>query len=127
MISGPFGRPNNVERIRRRNVSKIRFLYNTGGGYFVCHLRLPVVCTRGSGTGDLYSHLDSLDIYLRHLLQALRADGEKKMTFDLLFPAIVVFVLMLVGVILTVFEFHKLSKEGQETRSEERGRDGQEG
>jgi len=63
----------------------------------------------------------SLDIHLRHLLQALCADGEEKMTFDLFFPAIIVFVLMLIGVVLTVHEFNKLEKKERETRSDKRG------
>jgi large-conductance mechanosensitive channel len=43
------------------------------------------------------------------------------MTFDLFFPAIIVFVLMLIGVVLTVHEFNKLEKKERETRSDKRG------
>lgn len=43
------------------------------------------------------------------------------MTFDLLFLAILVFALMLVGVVLTVLEFNKLEKEEREKYSGKRG------
>lgn len=44
------------------------------------------------------------------------------MTFDLFFPAIIVFVLMLIGVVLTVLEFNKFEEGEQETKSDNRGR-----
>ncbi|GEM_PF-2434657 len=36
------------------------------------------------------------------------------MTFDLIFPAMLVFLLMMVGVVLTVIEFNKLEREESE-------------
>ena len=45
------------------------------------------------------------------------------MSFDLFFPAILVFALMLVGVVLTVLEFNKLQREEREQYSGKGGGD----
>lgn len=42
----------------------------------------------------------------------MRVNGkEKTMNFNLLYPAIIVFTLLIVGLVMTVLEFKKLEKE----------------
>jgi hypothetical protein len=71
-----------------------------------------MVCDERFPTGNLYSYLDSSYFYLRHLFQAVRTyEAKKPMNFDLIYGAIVVFSVMIVGLVLTVIEFKKLAQQ----------------
>lgn len=87
------------------HVQKIRFFYNFGSRTFFFHLGLPLVYIERSRTGYFHCHLDSRNIHLRNLLQTLRLDEQKKMTFNLLYVAIIIFTLLIIGLILTVMDF----------------------
>lgn len=44
----------------------------------------------------------------------MRFDGAKKiMSFDLLYPAIIVFSLLVIGLVLTILEFTKMKKNDE--------------
>ena len=58
-----------------------------------------------SRAGNFHCNLDSSNIYFRNLLQTLRFDEQKKMSFNLLYVAIVIFSLLIIGLILTVMDF----------------------
>ena len=60
--------------------------------------------------------MDSVNFYLRNLLQAVRIDEQEKMSFDLIYPAIVIFSLLVVGLVLTVMEFKNLSEPKEDKR-----------
>jgi hypothetical protein len=68
-----------------------------------------MVCGERPRAGDLYRNLDTFDFLLRYLLQVGRINGEKiLMPIDLLICGIVVFVLLLIGVGFTIYEFSKM-------------------
>jgi len=91
------------------HVQEIGLFHFARGDDFVRHLRVLVVCVAGPGAGDFHGNLDSLDLLLRHLLQAGRADGEKEMmSVNLLACGVIVFTLVLIGLWLTVMEFRNL-------------------
>jgi hypothetical protein len=49
------------------------------------------------------------------------ADGEKEaMSFDLLYPAIIVFAMLIVGLVMTVIEFNKFENDDEERKSKRR-------
>jgi hypothetical protein len=63
---------------------------------------------RLSGTGYIHSALGTLDTMLRNLFQTYGTSGEIIMSDGLLFIiAIVVFSLMAIGLILTIYEFRE--------------------
>lgn len=70
-----------------------------------------MVCRATATISNLHGHLDPKYFYIRYLLQALRFDGYKKMKDLLLLPAIFIFALLVVGLVLTVFEFKKISNK----------------
>lgn len=46
------------------------------------------------------------------------------MTFNLIYPALIVFFLMLIGVVLTAVEYKHLEKKGAEEKDRSKNRDG---
>ena len=46
----------------------------------------------------------------------MRLDEQKKMSLDLIYPAIVIFSLLIVGLVLTVMEFTKMNESDEEKR-----------
>ena len=46
----------------------------------------------------------------------MRIDEQEKMSFDLIYPAIVIFSLLVVGLVLTVMEFKNLSEPKEDKR-----------
>jgi hypothetical protein len=66
-----------------------------------------MVRCQGSSAGDFYSHLDSIDFRLWHLLQAVRINGQEIVMDLILITGIAAFVLMVVGLALTYSEFNK--------------------
>ncbi len=63
----------------------------------------------GPGAGHIHSDLGSLHLLLRNLLQGRHTAGWKKvMAIDLLTCGIFVFVMLLIGLGLTVMEFRKM-------------------
>ena len=46
----------------------------------------------------------------------MRSDEQKKMSFDLIYPAMVIFSLLVVGLVLTVMEFKKLNESEKDKR-----------
>ena len=68
-----------------------------------------MVCDAGPRAGHIYGDLGSLHLRLRNLLQAGHiAGGEKVMSIDLLTCGIFVFVMLLIGLGLTVMEFRNV-------------------
>jgi len=70
-----------------------------------------MVCSERAATGHLHCHLGSVHLYIRHLFQIVRNDGKKKMSIDLVYLAIFVFLLMFLGLFMTVVEFKKLNDQ----------------
>jgi hypothetical protein len=66
-----------------------------------------VVHRQGSAAGDIYRHLDSIDIRLRHLFQVVRTDGEEIVMDPILITGIIAFALLTIGLALTYSEFDK--------------------
>lgn len=65
-----------------------------------------------SRRGRLHSIVGTLDIVLRHLLQANGHDREKTMSTSVILAfAFVVFTLLLAGLALTAYEFLKISED----------------
>ena len=63
----------------------------------------------GPRAGHIHSDLGSLHLLLRHLLQGGHtAGGKKVMSIDLLTCGIFVFVMLLIGLGLTVMEFRNM-------------------
>ncbi len=50
----------------------------------------------------------------------MRADGQEAMSIDLIYPAMLVFLLMLIGVILTAVEFRDLNKDQPKFKGDDR-------
>jgi len=67
-----------------------------------------VVRVERSRTGYLYRHLDSVYLHFCNLFQTVCPDEQKKMNFDLIYIAIVIFSLLIVGLVLTVLEFKQM-------------------
>ena len=68
-----------------------------------------MVCDAGPRAGHIYGDLGSLYLRLRNLLQAGHIAGENKMiSIDLLVYGIFVFVMLLIGLGLTVMEFRNV-------------------
>lgn len=61
-----------------------------------------------SRTGYFHGHLDSVYLHLRNLFQTVRPDEQKKMNFDLIYIAVVIFSLLIIGLVLTVLEFKQM-------------------
>ena len=61
-----------------------------------------------SGAGDFHGHLDSFHLHLRNLFQTVCLDEQKEMKFDLIYIAIVIFSLLVIGLVLTVLEFKQM-------------------
>jgi len=97
-------------------VQKIRLFYSHRSDIVVFHLCVSLVRFEGSGTGDIHGDMDSVNFYLWNLLQAVRIDEQEKMSFDLIYPAIVIFSLLVVGLVLTVMEFKNLSEPKEDKR-----------
>jgi hypothetical protein len=55
--------------------------------------------------------MGAFHIYVRHLLQIVRTDEQKEMSLDLVYLAAFVFLLMFIGLAMTVVEFTKLNDE----------------
>jgi hypothetical protein len=70
-----------------------------------------VVCRKGTTAGDIHCHMGAFHIYVRHLLQIVRTDEQKEMSLDLVYLAAFVFLLMFIGLAMTVVEFTKLNDE----------------
>jgi hypothetical protein len=66
-----------------------------------------VVRSQGPAAGDFYSHLDSSDLFVWHLLQTVRTNGQEIAMDIILVTGIAAFVLMVVGLALTYSEFDK--------------------
>lgn len=64
---------------------------------------------RGQGptAGDIHGDLDSIDLCFRHLLQAVRTDGQEIVMDLILVTGIMAFVLLVIGLVLTYSEFDK--------------------
>ena len=68
-----------------------------------------MVCDPGPRAGYIHGDLGSLHLRLRNLLQAGHIAGDKKvMSIDLLAYGIFVFVMLLIGLGLTVMEFRNM-------------------
>ena len=68
-----------------------------------------MVCDAGPRAGNIYCDLGSIHLRLRNLLQAGHIAGEGElMSIDLLTCGIAVFVLLVIGLALTVMEFRKM-------------------
>lgn len=75
-----------------------------------------------SRTGHFYSYLDPIHLHVWNLFQTVRFDEWKKMSFDLIYPAIIVFLLMAIGIVLTIVEFKNLEK-GEPESTKKHGSD----
>jgi hypothetical protein len=68
-----------------------------------------VVRDAGPGAGHIHSDLGSFHLLLRNLLQgSYTAGGKEVMSIDLLTCGIFVFVMLLIGLGLTVMEFRNM-------------------
>jgi hypothetical protein len=68
-----------------------------------------MVCRAGSRAGDIHGNLDSFHLWIWNLLQAGHIDGQEAvMSINLLQCGIFVFVLLLIGLGLTVMEFRNM-------------------
>jgi hypothetical protein len=102
--SGPFQL---TEQWEIEHVQKIRLLYSFSRNVVIFCFRLSVVYRQRSAAGDIYSDLDSIDLRLWHLLQAVRIDGKKIVMDFILITGIAAFVLLAIGLALTYSEFDK--------------------
>ena len=96
-----------LKQQEHQHVQKIRLLHSSSRNVVILRFRLSLVRCQGLAAGDFYSHLDSSDLLVWHLLQIMRINGQEIAMDIILVTGIIAFVLMVFGLALTYSEFDK--------------------